>query len=490
MPSTILISSYSHHRNRLYLGELFFAFSLAIFLPSPHKMCRFHCSPLHERYHRASQSNAMKSFNKRSSSSGIQPGAVQTQQRRETSGGSSGALGPLSPRSPAACTTPTAGSGGDRFSARRSARVSTKKFAEGDNDTWHENLAVIENPQAAGAATTPSSSGRESNDGGNRNSNNDGNAATDAAVPQLTLRSYFQSKSTGQRVWDEPPSGASHVVYASEEVRRMATIQMEDLQVSTDVVRQVSATARAEDDTRRAANGDGSSDKGRGKSSAGGKSSARSTVLGRFKIGGRQSSSSNDGDNNKTKQRLRPIRYKPGRAPYGATAAYSESINDAQLERAKMLSLQELSGSGGGSGGIIEDDEEEAAIAAAMRNSEIGGPLKATPSEEEEEEAAIAMAMAISLSEAEAQKAELSPVAASVDEMRRAGAAAAGSSSRPDPPEREHQYGHGGHRNGSTSTRNSPSLLSAARSSSLRYRGKSSSAAVDDDRKPSARNLC
>ena len=439
----------------------------------------------------------MKSFKKRSSSSGIQPGDVQTQQRRETSGGSSGGLGPLSPRSPAAGTTPTAGqiaSGGDRFSARRSARVSTKKFAEGDSDTWHENLAVIENPQAAGAVTSPSS-GRESNDGGNRNSSNNGNgnaATTDAAVPQLTLRSYFQSKSTGQRVWDEPPSGASHIVYASEEVRRMATMQMEDLQVSTDVVRQVSATARAEDDARRAANGDGSSNKGRGKSSAGGKASARSTVLGRFKIGGRQSSSSNDGDNNKkTRQRLRPIRYKPGRAPYGATAAYSESINDAQLERAKMLSLQELSGSGSGSGsgGIIEDDEEEAAIAAAMRNSEIGGPLKATPSEEEEEEAAIAIAMAISLSEAEAQKAELSPVAASVDEMRRAAAG----SSRPDPLEREHQYGHGGHRNGSTSTSKSPSLLSAARSSSLRYRGKSgksSSAAVDDDRKPSARNLC
>ena len=89
---------------------------------------------------------------------------------------------------------------------------------------------------------------------------------------------------------------------------------------------------------------------------------------------------------------------------------------------------------------------------------------------------------------AEAQKAELSPVAASVDEMRRA---AAGSSSLPDPPEREHQHGHGGHRNGSTSK--SRSLLGAARSSSLRYRGKpgnSSSAAVDDDRKPSARNLC
>ena len=401
----------------------------------------------------------MKSFKKRSSSSGIRPGPVQTQQRRETSGGSSsGGFGPLSPRSPAACTTPTTaaptgGGQGDRFSARRSARVSTKKFAEGDNDTWHENLAVIENPQAASAsaATTPSS-GRESNDGGNRN--NDG-TASDAAVPQLTLRSYFQSKATGQRVWDEPPSGASHVVYASEEVRRMAMVQMEDLQVSTDVVRQVSATARAEDD--RAANGDGNGNKGRGKSSN------RPKVLGRFKIGGRQSSSSNDGDNNKTKQRLRPIRYKPGRAPYGATAAYSESINDAQLERAKMLSLQELSGagSGSGSGDIIEDDEEEA-IAAAMRNSEIDGALKATPSEEEEE-AAIAMAMAISLSEAEAQKAELSPVAASVDEMRRTAAAA------------------------------TPSLLGAARSSSLRYRGKSkssSAAAVDDDRKPSARNLC
>jgi hypothetical protein len=48
---------------------------------------------------------------------------------------------------------------------------------------------------------------------------------------ELQLRSYFQSQQTGQRTWDEPPSGASSIVYASEEARKMAMLQMADIQV-------------------------------------------------------------------------------------------------------------------------------------------------------------------------------------------------------------------------------------------------------------------
>lgn len=36
-----------------------------------------------------------------------------------------------------------------------------------------------------------------------------------AASQRLTLRPYFQSQNTRQRVWDEPPSGASNIVYAT-----------------------------------------------------------------------------------------------------------------------------------------------------------------------------------------------------------------------------------------------------------------------------------
>ena len=413
----------------------------------------------------------MKSFKSKrsSSSSGDRPPSVSAPQ----SGGNASAAAALSPRS---ATTPTSSginNNNAQFSARRSARVSTKKFAEGDNDTWHENLAVIENPQAsaAAAAAATSSSGRSSSN--DKAGNGTASEGTAEAIPQLTLRSYFQSQSTGQRVWDEPPSGASNVVYASEEVRRMALIQMEDLQVSTDVVRAVSDAVRAEE-------GDEEDGSGRAVKNGGGKGgkSAKPKVLGRFKIGRKPSSNSaEDGDNNakanqKGGQRQRKIRYKPGRAPYGATAAYNQSIDEAQLERAKMLSLQELGGGDGDDAGgdnSNHDDGVEAAIAAARMNGDVVPSLPTTQSEEEEE-AAIQMAMAISLSEAEAQRAELSPMAASIDDMRREAAVA-----RPDPPESDYQYGNGRNKG------NGPS--------SLRYRGKSSKSA-NDDRKPSARNLC
>ena len=130
-----------------------------------------------------------------------------------------------------------------------------------------------------------------------------------------------------------------------------------------------------------------------------------------------------------------------------------------------------VGGDGGGSGGVDSsnhDDGEEAAIAAARMNGDVVPSLPITQSAEEEE-AAIQMAMAISLSEAEARRAELSPMAASIDDMR--SEAAVGS--RPDPPGSDYQYGN----------------KKANGSSSLRYRGKSSKS-TEDDRKPSARNLC
>jgi hypothetical protein len=49
------------------------------------------------------------------------------------------------------------------------------------------------------------------------------------AAQRLTLRPYFQSQNTGQRVWDEPPSGASNIVYATVESRKMAQAQLEEM---------------------------------------------------------------------------------------------------------------------------------------------------------------------------------------------------------------------------------------------------------------------
>ena len=50
-----------------------------------------------------------------------------------------------------------------------------------------------------------------------------------AASQRLTLRPYFQSQNTGERHWDEPPSGASNIIYATSEARRMAEAQLEEM---------------------------------------------------------------------------------------------------------------------------------------------------------------------------------------------------------------------------------------------------------------------
>ena len=144
---------------------------------------------------------------------------------------------------------------GDEFSARRSARVSTGRYAA-DNDTWVEALAVCEIPAKPGYGDKPSSKNKNAN---NSNGNNGGGLfskfkskntiqnttdevvkidvfgptpkeeALAAASQRLTLRPYFQSQNTGQRVWDEPPSGASNIVYATPEARKMAQAQLEEM---------------------------------------------------------------------------------------------------------------------------------------------------------------------------------------------------------------------------------------------------------------------
>ena len=48
---------------------------------------------------------------------------------------------------------------------------------------------------------------------------------------ELQLRSFFQSEQTGQRAWDEPPSGATCVVYASDEAKQMAMLQIADIEI-------------------------------------------------------------------------------------------------------------------------------------------------------------------------------------------------------------------------------------------------------------------
>jgi hypothetical protein len=84
---------------------------------------------------------------------------------------------------------------------RRSTRVSTKKYSH-DGDSWQETLAVCEMPKK------------------------------DSGAIKMIIRSYYSNQRTGERVWDEPPSGASRVMPATEEMRKMAEVQLQEMQIT------------------------------------------------------------------------------------------------------------------------------------------------------------------------------------------------------------------------------------------------------------------
>ncbi|KAL3777259.1 hypothetical protein HJC23_005766 [Cyclotella cryptica] len=133
----------------------------------------------------------------------------------------------------------------DDFSARRSARVSSGRYVA-DNDTWVEALAVCEMTNDSKKASNSVKGGTgllkklksKSNTGSSETLHDGSNlqqqqdAEMVIAAQRLALRPYFQSQNTGQRVWDEPPSGASNIVYASSEARKMAQAQLEEMRAT------------------------------------------------------------------------------------------------------------------------------------------------------------------------------------------------------------------------------------------------------------------
>ena len=145
----------------------------------------------------------------------------------------------------------------DDFFARRSPRVAAGRFVA-DNDTWVEALAVCELPSnnrrggdssKRGGGLLSKFKSKSNHSSSNSNANNENKFTANIhhndmnltsttevelaqAAQRLTLRPYFQSQNTGQRVWDEPPSGASKIVYATAEARKMAQAQLEEMRAT------------------------------------------------------------------------------------------------------------------------------------------------------------------------------------------------------------------------------------------------------------------
>jgi len=128
------------------------------------------------------------------------------------------------------------------------------------------------------------------------------NANADDGTPQLVIRSYYQNSRTNERVWDEPPSGATNIIPAHDEVRRMANVQLEELHV-------VKSSKRKQD-----------------------KNKKKSFV-------GRLFGSKNKKDKNKEKRR---IEYKAGSKLYAEQA--QQDTDDARIQEAIAASIAQNKG--------------------------------------------------------------------------------------------------------------------------------------------------
>mmetsp|Transcript_25138 Transcript_25138/g.33334 ORF Transcript_25138/g.33334 Transcript_25138/m.33334 type:complete len:786 (+) Transcript_25138:286-2643(+) len=253
----------------------------------------------------------------------------------------------------------------EEFTARRSARVASNKYVA-DGDTWVENLAVVELPPLSSSKSSSGRSGRSfsirrSRASSSQNAESDElQAAANATKeeeepPRLAIRPYFQSLNTGVRVWDEPPSGASNVQYASAEVRKMAEAQMADMRHNAEAVLEARHIAKLMEEERKASS-----------------SSNKSSIKLLPKFGKKKKTSSSDKNRGyKTAEDL-GITHSPKRGGNGAGDEFGDYDEDMQMAIAMSI----------GNDGVISRYDEV---------SERGG----------EDEA---LAMAISLSEQEEKR--------------------------------------------------------------------------------------
>lgn len=236
-------------------------------------------------------------------------------------------------------TSDTNGSG-TKFDAPRPAvtnrlgKKRTDELIQADGDTWQEYLAVSEKPKTK--SSNGSSHGGALSFFGKKNKKKSGSNSTSngSDSSNLIIRSYFQNMRTGKKVWDEPPSGASNIVPASEEMRRMAEMQLGELYVKT--------TTRADGGSMNESN-DSTNKSSKKKSSSGGLFGRSNTTNG----SNSGSKGENAGSGVNTQRR---IRYKPDSAlnttgPASKSDGKSnESLHDRHLQEAIKRSMYESYG--------------------------------------------------------------------------------------------------------------------------------------------------
>ena len=179
----------------------------------------------------------------------------------------------------ASSSSPAVLSADHEFEARPSHRVAASSI-QSDGDVWQEMLAVCEPPNNS---KTDGSKKKKTGWGlmgrGNKQSGAGSASSSQTDGPSLVLRSYYECERTGKRVWDEPPSGASKVVQATDEMRQMAQLQLQELILSRSSAPESPVTPSDEDGTSSSTPTSGSS------SSSAAKSAKKKGFFGKFRGG-------------------------------------------------------------------------------------------------------------------------------------------------------------------------------------------------------------
>ena len=232
-----------------------------------------------------------------------------------------------------------------------------------------------------------------SGDGDDDRSDDDGADVAEASQ-RLTIRPYFQSQKTGKRVWDEPPSGASNIVYATPEARRMAHAQLEEMRSSF----ARSALVRRQERAEREASA--SSEQTRNGGGGGGRLSMIPKAFKRASAGNvdaNQSSSSLLGNSQTSRRGRMPDDVGIPKSILDESKELAGTIDakdyEADLQRAMLMSM----GIGGGSVMGVGDNKHRSS-SKFMHSSSPTSTSGLTRMEEEQ----LAMAVALSLSEQEA----------------------------------------------------------------------------------------
>lgn len=238
----------------------------------------------------------------------------------------------------------------DVLNARPTQRLGDQTI-EADGDTWQETLAVCEPPQKKGEANP-------------------------SAAPTLILRSYYQNTRSGKRVWDEPPSGASKILPATDEMRRMAEMQLTELHVVTTSVAVSNAADQELEEPKK-------------------KKKGLKKLFGSF---GKKKTKE---DSNSAPKQNRQIRYKPG-----SRLVSGPSNPDSQLQLAIARSLADKEGrdyefSPAAAGGDPSNNLSSSLTAAKQRKKRSKtkfAPLPTVPPAGGADDDELEMAKALSLS--------------------------------------------------------------------------------------------